>query len=479
MQTLIDMPLRRQISPRGFVALCSLLMLVSLGGCATAPPYAPQRLMPPDELSGVQSKTVGDVTVSVAILTDEQARTHFGADLGREGLQALWLRVRNGLPGRLWFIRNTLDRDFYSADEAALLMKGHVSDDAFAMLRQTLRDETIRVLLRPEASTEGFVFLPRKEGGRYVDIRLSSDAYEVGSLQPGTTPGERNRAAQVNRELRFGFAIPLPDGDFDYERLDPTHTYTGMPLPDLDTEAFRSELERLPCCATDADGEDNADPLNVVIVGGSADLLNALSRSGWAFTHRITLGSAARLVGSALQGKAYPIAPVSSLYTFGRKQDFALQRARRSIAQRNHMRFWLAPFTHQGQQVWVGQISRDIGIKLSSKSPSLTTHIIDPEVDLAREYLLHSLLAEGLVDRFGFAKGSMTALRTQPALNLTGDPYFSDGMRLVIMLSPDPIPLAEVRSLQWEQSSAPVAEGQTEDAERYVRPIETDNRVSN
>jgi hypothetical protein len=97
-------------------------------------------------------------------------------------------------------------------------------------------------------------------------------------------------------------------------------------------------------------------------------------------------------------------------------------------------------------------------------------------MDLAREYLLHSLLAGGFVKQFGFVRGSMAAPRTQPANNLTGDPYFSDGMRLVIILSPDPLPLVEVRNLRWEQSSAPVAEAQSEQAERYVQPIGNEDR---
>ena len=165
------------------------------------------------------------------------------------------------------------------------------------------------------------------------------------------------------------------------------------------------------------------------------------------------------------------LSPVSSLYAFGRKQDIALQRARTNIAQRNHMRLWLAPFTYEGRSVWVGQISRDIGVKMTPKSPSLTTHIIDPEVDLTREYLLHSLLAEGFVERFGFAAGSVSATPEEPAYNLTGDSYFSDGLRLVVMLSPQPIPYSQVRGLAWEESDAPVAEGQTEAANRNVWPI--------
>ena len=39
------------------------------------------------------------------------------------------------------------------------------------------------------------------------------------------------------------------------------------------------------------------------------------------------------------------------------------------------------------------------------------------------------------------------------------------------MLSPQPVPYTEVRSLLWEQSDAPVAEGQTEAANRNVWPI--------
>jgi hypothetical protein len=312
--------------------------------------------------------------------------------------------------------------------------------------------------------TEGFVYLPRREGGRYVDVRLQGDAYlEVAAAGMA--------ARDTGRELRFDFAVPLPDGDFDYERLDASRTYGDRALPDLTVDELRTELEKLPCCVSNDAGEAAGDPLNVVLVGESSEVMNSLSRSGWSFTHRIDLRTIRRELGAAVSGEAYLVAPVSSLYLFGRKQDVALQRARASIAQRNHMRLWAAPFRFDGRPVWVGQISRDIGIKLTPRSPTLTTHIIDPEVDATREYLLHSLLSEGFIDRFGFVRGSAAAARTEPRLNLTGDPYFSDGMRLVVIIPPDPIPIEKVRSLLWEQSAAPIAEGQSEAARRNVRPI--------
>ena len=445
---------------RAFAVAC---LLVAAAGCASRPSYAPDRLKTPEELNDVHTRSVGDVTVSVAMLTDEQARRHFGVDIGAVNVQALWMRVANGSDRRLWLIRTIIDPDFYSEDEMALLVEDDVPEAQRSELHQFFRDESIRAALQPRTVSEGFVFLPKVEGGRYVDIRLQGDAYLEGAGGPSSV--------RPPRELRFDFPLPLPDGDFDYERMDPGKVYGGQALPDLAVEQLRSTLEQLPCCATNADGDGDGDPLNVVLIGSADDVLNSLSRSGWSFTHRITLNSVSRMVGAALTDSPYPVAPVSSLYVFGRPQDVALQRARNNIAQRNHMRLWLAPYTYQGRSVWVGQVSRDIGVKITTRSPTLTTHVIDPQVDTTREYLLHSLLAPGFVGAFGFVEGSAAATPDRPRTNLTDDPYFSDGLRLVIVLSPDPVPPDEIASLQWEQSAAPVAEGQSEAASRNVRPI--------
>jgi hypothetical protein len=455
----------------GFLALV-LLAGLAVGGCAT---YAPKPPATPEDLGSIQTKSVENVAVSVAILTDDQAKRHFGADLGSRGVQVLWMRVRNVSPFRLWFIRNIMDPDFFPADEAAYMIRKEVPKKDFDMVRQLFRDESMRVMIPPATVSQGFVFLPRKEGGRYIDIRLAKDSFELNTLPSPVDGGSSPAPASALPELRVGFALPLPDGDFDYERLDTAHTYAGMALPNLDTDGLRTRLEKLPCCATDAGGKNNGDPLNVVIVGEAPDVMTSLARSGWSFTHRITPGSVRRLIGASVGGKSYPVAPVSSLYLFGRKQDFALQRARHSIAQRNHMRLWLAPFLHEGRQVWVGQVSRDVGIKITSKSPTLTTHIIAPEVDLTREYLLHSLMAQGFVERFGFVKGAPVAPSAQPLHNLADDPYFTDGMRVVIVLSPEPVSYEKTRNLLWERSDAPIAEGQTMRANKNVFPADEGN----
>ena len=74
-----------------------------------------------------------------------------------------------------------------------------------------------------------------------------------------------------------------------------------------------------------------------------------------------------------------------------------MQKARGSVDERNHLRLWLAPVTFRGEDVWVGQISRGIGIKLSSKT--VVTHKIDPIIDEARYYLVVDLAASQSLER--------------------------------------------------------------------------------
>lgn len=419
--------LKRQAITRSLAGTLAAGLL--LAGCSSTP-FLPAPIENPMALPNLQSESAAGLTVSAVLLNDDQARQHFGVDLSEGNVQAMWVRVRNTTDRRWWLIRNTVDPDLYSADEAAFLARDDVKGEDYENLQQYFRDQTLRVLMEPDHVTQGFLFLPRAEGGRYVEIRLASDAWEsqqavngegaepvseIVNVTPGGGELPDGRPAESGprgsfEELRFGFALTLPDGDFDYERLDVQATYPDRLLPDLDTEQLRARLEGLPCCAANKDGEAAGDPLNVVIVGEEQDLMYALARAGWSFTH-------------------------------------------------------------QGRAVWVGQVSRDIGVKVTTRSPTLTTHVIDPEVDITREYLLHSLLAGGYVARFGFVGGSRASTREDPALNLADDPYFSDGLRLVVMLSADPLPYTRVRSLQWEQSDAPVAQGQSPAANANVYPI--------
>ena len=140
---------------------------------------------------------------------------------------------------------------------------------------------------------------------------------------------------------------------------------------------------------------------------------------------------------------------MSPLYVYGRPQDVGLQKARQTVDERNHLRLWLSPMRYHGMPVYIGQISRDIGVKLTTKSPTLTTHEIDPDVDEAREYLLQDLLESQKVAKIGFVEGVGQAGPENPRYNLTDSPYWTDGLRVVFVFSEESTALDEVEFFEW------------------------------
>ena len=68
----------------------------------------------------------------------------------------------------------------------------------------------------------------------------------------------------------------------------------------------------------------------------------------------------------------------------------------------------------------------------------------------ASNYLVQDLLASENLYTRAFAKGAVKASQESPVTNLTGDPYFSDGLRAVMLISSQPVPEDHIELLQWE-----------------------------
>ena len=421
----------------GFLVL--LLLAVLLAGCAAGPTQPPaDETGPPLNLGRVQSFEQDGVTVQVSIPTDNEAVRFFGVKLAEYGIQPIWIRIENASDVDYWLLPNAIDPDYYSADEVAIVTGEDLPKDRRADNRENFRAKALPFYSKGRNTIEGYVYATHARGGRFVDVRMKGKFHSI----------------------RLRFAVLLPTEGFDYEFSELRQRYAKLQeLPDLTVPQLRERVLELPCCTTTVDGSGEGDPLNVVLVGSGKEVVAALSSSGWTFTESITVDSIRRMVGAAIAEKSFPTAPVSALYAFGRKQDIALQRGRSKISQRNHMRLWLAPYRCEGRAVWVGQVSRDIGVKMTTKSPTLTTHIIDPVVDESREYLLDSLMHRDAVGRFAFVRGVVAASQDKPRLNLTDDPYFTDGLRLVVWLSRIPVPPEQAVDLDWNDSADPVREG--------------------
>jgi hypothetical protein len=197
---------------------------------------------------------------------------------------------------------------------------------------------------------------------------------------------------------------------------------------------LRQRLAALPRSTTNASGRREGDPLNLVAIGDFATILSGFG-ARWDETESITLASCWRMTKAFLLGTHYRYSPISPLFVGGRSQDFALQRARQTINERLHLRLWLTPLRFQGKPVWIGQISRDIGVRFTLRTWNLTTHKIDANVDDARDYVLDNLMESGRVSHVGYVGGVGAAAPAAPRHNLTGDPYHTDGLRAVVIFA--------------------------------------------
>src|SRR5207248_917414 len=82
---------------------------------------------------------------------------------------------------------------------------------------------------------------------------------------------------------------------------------------------------------------------------------------------------------------SYLTMPMSQLFLFGRPQDYGWARAEpiSVVRSRNHLRIWKAPFQVNGETLWIGAATHDIGFERDQRNNGIT-HKIDPDIDLDR-----------------------------------------------------------------------------------------------
>ncbi len=391
-----------------------------------------------DILSDSKTVTRNGVTVTVAVPSAEQTLQLFGTDLYKSRVQPVWVRVENTTAQDLTLIRNAIDDAYVSPAEAAYLRHAGSAETKRAM-DIFFQESEFKNPIKSDTTVAGYVFTNLEEGFKNVNVDLLGD----------------------DLLINVALAVKIPGLNTDVEYVDLDGLYSSIENIE-DVADFQSRLRNEPCCTTNKQNTDEGDPLNVVLVGSRDAIFTALIRRGWHSTEVNHMKSAIKTTRSFLFGSQYLYSPISPLYLYGRSQDIGLQKARQSIRRRNHMRLWRAPYDFQGNEVYVGQISRDIGVKLNKRT--LTTHAIDPYVDHTRDSLAGDLAYSQSLSGVAYVSGSQRSTQEQPFYNLTPDPYFSDGYRAVFFFTETPVSLTEIDQLkwlpQWHPSLQPDTSGQ-------------------
>lgn len=175
------------------------------------------------------------------------------------------------------------------------------------------------------------------------------------------------------------------------------------------------------------------DPLNFGIVGSDAEIVCAFNNAGWSAANPVTLETSLAIVGSVALRRPYPAAPVSPLFYDGRREDLAFEKAEGDSAdRRHHIRLWRVLQSGDEQRpVWLGSASFDRSVGLSRYTLQVTHHIA-PDLDAERDFVAQQLAGVGMVEKAYEIAGVGPTLNGR---NGGGDPYFTDGEALVVVLA--------------------------------------------
>jgi hypothetical protein len=204
------------------------------------------------------------------------------------------------------------------------------------------------------------------------------------------------------------------------------------PVTPISTQISPETFADIPRRVSDTpSGEGNpGDMVNFALVGTQQQVEAAYKAAGWTQVDKSVEEAVLNGLLKTLNKESYTEMPMSTLYLFGRAQDYSFARADPLMvaAERHHLRVWKTNERIGGKPLWVGAATHDIGFETDQRNGG-TTHKIDPEIDKERDYLLQSFDAAGAFASAAYVTPANPMLEAKTA---TGGSFHSDG-RIVVM----------------------------------------------
>jgi LssY C-terminus len=305
----------------------------------------------------------------------------------------------------------------------------------------TLRYSDAKADNGPDGLTRGFKdlirILPLNEAGRGALIGRIGDA---DIAQPFLLGAKKEVVAPVGGKLFLGInqmSIDTGDGTYKvklivYASDDATPRIVARPvqsLPGIDNVLFA----KIPRRIGDKAGNPG-DMVNFLILGDEDQMKKVFTTAGWVHVDANVESTVLAGFLASMSKESYLTMPMSPLYLFGRQQDYGWAHAAPTtvVASRNHLRIWKAPFTVEGQTLWVGAATHDIGFEKDQRNNGIT-HKIDPDIDLERDYVEKTLCSTGLVAEVSHFTPTNPMKEAKTA---TGGSFHSNGQVLVLKLAP-------------------------------------------
>ena len=112
-----------------------------------------------------ETRTEEGVTVSVAILTAEEAKAAFDCKLYKKKIQPVWLQITNTTDDEMLFMPRSIDPDYFAPLEVAQKTNWTWSKKANREKRWFFYEHQMPLVIPPGETVSGFVFANRRVPG--------------------------------------------------------------------------------------------------------------------------------------------------------------------------------------------------------------------------------------------------------------------------------------------------------------------------
>jgi hypothetical protein len=381
-----------------------LLLLLLMAGCTSW--QAPERL--DEAVVRARAVTVSErqVRLSATVLSAEESRRWLGGDVNGEGIQPVWIEVKNMSADALWLLRAGTDPNYFSPLEVAWSFHATFGKEHNASIDAHFNSVAFTNPIPAGATRSGIVFTNPHRAVRLLNVDL------LGS----------------HKMIPFSLILRVPDDPADPGALRLLRQYAETGQQNIqDEEAFRAALEQMPCCAVEVRGKGQGGPINVVLVGSLMDSGAALQRRGF---------------------RSIRFPTVDAVQLFGRPPDLVMRKPERGVALPYWLRIWSVPLQYRSQQVVLVQAGRPIGGRLASgEEDDLPIH---PDVDEVRNVLVQDLMYSGGLAALGYVRGAGSD--ASPTGGGQEEPLVprTDGLRAVMYFATRPLALGDIQLLDWE-----------------------------
>jgi len=196
----------------------------------------------------------------------------------------------------------------------------------------------------------------------------------------------------------------------------------GRRLSERARDVLEPMVDDMPVRTQSQNSNREADLINMMFIGSREEISRAFTAAGWTQATMPSMQSRFLGMRAIVEGRGYRAAPMSMLLVNDEPPGMFWQKGLNNMAKRHHIRIWKQAKTWNGEEIWIGAATHDIGFAYLRHGLAVT-HKIEENIDRERDKIVHDVEFASCADVTDYVERHVPHF----ARSATGDPMETDG----------------------------------------------------